>query len=438
MANINRFPKLIYFLFLVGLYLVRIHANEEHNTATTDSTSWSSDTIPIFDKFHLSFIRNTFNTLGSRSDDSDDDSDGPTAAQKYGYGFLSVLIISTFSLIGAAIFPLMKKPYYKYINAFFTSVAVGALFANSAFELFPAIIQFESGHKRSANLTEINTTKPDSEYDEDEPIVPLFLWQMLILVLTAYFFYFLEMMINVFIVYRDRRKKVCPTKILQLSRINRFPMREFEHLQTEVFEFDHDNLPPEDRSTLPALTPRPRSETILSATFPNIAVSFEDKQTPAIGWVIIIGDGIHNIADGLAIGAAFSDSIILGIAQAIAVGCQEFPSELGEMMILIESGFTIKRALLFNFFSACTAFLGFFVGVGLSENETARVWIFSVTAGIFTYIALVDLWPTLMPEAQEFEWRRFACVTAGYLFGVFVMFGLGILTEQLVPHPTKH
>ena len=49
----------------------------------------------------------------------------------------------------------------------------------------------------------------------------------------------------------------------------------------------------------------------------------------AIGWVIIIGDGIHNIADGLAIGAAFSDSIILGIAQAIAVACQEFPSELG-------------------------------------------------------------------------------------------------------------
>ncbi|CAF0758629.1 unnamed protein product [Adineta ricciae] len=412
MANINRFPKLIYFLFLVGLYLVRINANEEYNTVTTDSTSWSSDTMPIFDKFHLSFVRNMFETLGSRSDDSDDDSDGPTAAQKYGYGFLSVLVISTFSLIGAAIFPLMKKPYYKYINAFFTSVAVGALFANSAFELFPAIIQYESGNRRSVNHTEINTTKPDSENDEEEPIVPLFLWQMLILVLTAYFFYFLEMMINVFIVYRDRRKK-------------------------EVFEFDHDNLPPDDRSTLPALTPRSRSETILSATFPNIALTFEDKQTPAIGWVIIIGDGIHNIADGLAIGAAFSDSIILGIAQAIAVACQEFPSELGEMMILIESGFTIKRALLFNFFSACTAFLGFFVGVGLSENETARIWIFSVTAGIFTYIALVDLWPTLMPEAKQFEWRRFACVTAGYLFGVFVMFGLGILTEQLVPHPTK-
>lgn len=60
-------------------------------------------------------------------------------------------------------------------------------------------------------------------------------------------------------------------------------------------------------------------------------------------------------------------------------------------MILIDSGFTVRRALLFNFFSACTAFVGFFVGVAISENDEARIWIFSITAGTFIYIALVDL-----------------------------------------------
>jgi hypothetical protein len=55
---------------------------------------------------------------------------------------LSVFVISTFSLAGALVFPFTKKPYYKYINAFFTSLAVGALFANSAFELFPAVCVF--------------------------------------------------------------------------------------------------------------------------------------------------------------------------------------------------------------------------------------------------------------------------------------------------------
>jgi zinc transporter ZupT len=61
------------------------------------------------------------------------------------------------------------------------------------------------------------------------------------------------------------------------------------------------------------------------------------------------------------------------------------------MMILIESGFTIRKALLFNLFSACTAFVGFFIGVSISENEGARTWIFAIAAGTFTYIALVDL-----------------------------------------------
>ena len=84
MANINRFPKLIYFIFLVGLYLVRISANEEHHTVTADNTPLSSESTTIFDKFHLSSVRSMFAKLGSRSDDSDDDDDdydGPTAAQ---------------------------------------------------------------------------------------------------------------------------------------------------------------------------------------------------------------------------------------------------------------------------------------------------------------------------------------------------------------------
>jgi len=58
---------------------------------------------------------------------------------EYGFGFLSVFIISILSLAGFVAFPLMKKPYYKYLNAFFTSLAVGTLFADSAFELFPVV-----------------------------------------------------------------------------------------------------------------------------------------------------------------------------------------------------------------------------------------------------------------------------------------------------------
>ena len=49
-------------------------------------------------------------------------------------------------------------------------------------------------------------------------------------------------------------------------------------------------------------------------------------------------------------------------------------------------------ALTFNFLSALTALLGFFVGVAIgTESQVANGWILAVAAGIFIYIALVDL-----------------------------------------------
>ena len=49
----------------------------------------------------------------------------------------------------------------------------------------------------------------------------------------------------------------------------------------------------------------------------------------AIAWMVILGDGIHNFSDGLAIGAAFSNSITGGFSTAIAVFCHELPHEIG-------------------------------------------------------------------------------------------------------------
>jgi len=112
------------------------------------------------------------------------------------------------------------------------------------------------------------------------------------------------------------------------------------------------------------------------------------------GTMILIGDSLHNFVDGVAIAAAFTEAVPLGIATSVAVIAHEVPQEVGDFAILLESGYSRPRAFLFNMLSSLTALLGAITTYFLLPVIQPLVpYLLSVSAASFIYIALADLVP---------------------------------------------
>lgn len=109
----------------------------------------------------------------------------------------------------------------------------------------------------------------------------------------------------------------------------------------------------------------------------------------------LIGDGVHNIVDGMIITATFLLNTSLGIATTVAVVLHEIPQELSDFSILIHSGLKPRKALFYNLLSALTSFSGMIL-ILLFKDPTLITYIaLPITAGGFLYIAIADLIPEL-------------------------------------------
>lgn len=126
------------------------------------------------------------------------------------------------------------------------------------------------------------------------------------------------------------------------------------------------------------------------------AQALERARTAAAGGLILIGDGIHNLVDGVLIAAAFMTDVHLGIVTSLAVIAHELPQELGDFAILLASGYSRARALAYNVLSGLATIVG---GVAawfsLSFAMGAVPYVLAVAAASFIYIAVADLIPGL-------------------------------------------
>jgi zinc and cadmium transporter len=114
------------------------------------------------------------------------------------------------------------------------------------------------------------------------------------------------------------------------------------------------------------------------------------------GMLIVIGDGFHNFVDGVLIAAAFLTDARLGVTATLAIIAHEVPQEIGDSMVLLNSGYSRRTALALNILSSLTSVAGGVLGYfALGGMRAATPYVLVVAAASFIYIAVADLIPDL-------------------------------------------
>lgn len=154
----------------------------------------------------------------------------------------------------------------------------------------------------------------------------------------------------------------------------------------------------------------------------------------AMAWMVIIGDGLHNFSDGLAIGAAFASGLSGGLSTTIAVFCHELPHELGDFAVLLKAGMSVRQAVFYNVVSSVLCLLGMAIGISLGNVHSASSWIFAGVGGMFLYIALVDMLPELSVNPSHGNKRavhQLGIQLLGVSLGVSTMFVIALYERDL-------
>uniref|UniRef100_T2MCM1 Zinc transporter ZIP14 n=1 Tax=Hydra vulgaris TaxID=6087 RepID=T2MCM1_HYDVU len=377
-----------------------------------------------------------------------DNSDLPTVYESWGYGLLSITVISLLSISVISIIPCLKKAFYHVIMSYLVALAVGTLAGDAMLHLIPHA--FAEGANSAASLRISREDELKQHYSQ--------VWRALFVLLGIYLFFVVEQLMKAKALcfgkshghsHGKKERKYSTEKDSDVSSESNHFIKEpknDESLKKELSE-EKEKLGNEGKNKLNHVLSCESSMHLQLEEGSKTHFHADDRhhhhhhnekkidKTTAISslaLMVIVGDGFHNFSDGLAVGAAFSASLSSGLSTAIAVFCHELPHELGDFAILINSGMTIKRAIIYNLVSALLSYLGLVVGIFVGEYEIGRHFILSVTAGLFLYVALADMLPELMHQEVPDQSLKitFICQHLGILSGIGMMLFISLFEHS--------
>lgn len=149
--------------------------------------------------------------------------------------------------------------------------------------------------------------------------------------------------------------------------------------------------------------------------------------------LILIGDAIHNLADGFILGGAFLIDPSLGFLVAFGLMLHEIPQEIIEFGILIRAGYSKTRAILLNLLSASSIILGTLLIIFVSEHAQEYVWILTgIAAGNLLFLAASDLLPRIHGNLKDHGgiWKSSFSIILGFV----IMTGILTWTHDKFGH----
>ncbi|XP_037538386.1 zinc transporter ZIP6 [Nematolebias whitei] len=403
-------------------------------------------------------------------------------------GFLSITIISLLSLLGVVLIPLMNKVFFKFLLSFLVALAVGTLSGDAFLHLIP---HSQGSHQHHEEF-ETSTEEPhlhDGQEDLDA------VWKGLTALSGVYFMFLIEHFLTLGKMYKDKKQKIQkkwdqndknPEKLSAQDK----PAEDVETNGAGVFgeplsggvaEEEQVMLAPQVSVISPQGYDRPSSsdaytdedcenkchshfhDTVGQAdsmhhhhhdyhhilhhhhsqnhhphshSHSYSEKHFQQAGVATLAWMVIMGDGLHNFSDGLAIGAAFTEGLSSGLSTSVAVFCHELPHELGDFAVLLKAGMTVRQAILYNVLSAMMAYFGMVTGILIGHYaENICMWIFALTAGLFMYVALVDMVPEMLHnDAGDHGFSHcgfFLLQNAGILLGFCIMLLIALFEHRI-------
>ncbi|XP_036159750.1 zinc transporter ZIP4 [Myotis myotis] len=330
-------------------------------------------------------------------------------AEKYLYGSLATLLICLASVFGLLLLICTTcSRATHYIIQTFLGLAVGALTGDALLHLTPKVLGLHQhgGHSALGEDHDDHSTQP--------------IWRLLVALGGLYTFFLFEKLCDLLLPQEDLKEEPCShgdrhghghghghgTSLQLAPRELRQPKQPHESSRADLVVEESPEL----------LSPRPRR------------LSPELRLLP---YMITLGDGLHNFADGLALGAAFSSSWKTGLATSLAVFCHEVPHELGDFAALLHAGLSAPRALLLNLASGLTAFVGLYMALAVGVGEESESWILAVAIGLFLYVALCDMLPAMLSTRDQRPWLLFLLHNLGLLGGWAILLLLSLFEDHI-------